>query len=39
LVTKMDTREYVVFVMGCDLNEHAMDLRKIPDLKAQYVYM
>jgi hypothetical protein len=37
LVKNTDTREYVTFIMGCDLHEHAQDLRKIAALKAQYV--
>jgi hypothetical protein len=39
LATKATTRasdqEYVCFVMGCDLDEHAMDLRKTAGVKAQ----
>jgi hypothetical protein len=37
LVKEEDTREYVSFIMGCDLHEHAIDLRKIVAAKAQYV--
>lgn len=33
--TRPEDQEYVCFVMGCDLDEHSMELRKTAGIRAQ----